>query len=738
MIKKKEINLDLLAKTALKKALQEHGMLDEAQKTSVLTPTDIQINPKEWGKGHKTKPPTPSDLGYFTQKLRELAGAGASVEDLSKILEKLNNILGFYETQGVTREKKKTENNVNEIITAVYITNVMNHIASKFGPQSGGGVWESFMANLLGGKTARVGKQAPIQDYYDGEGNFISQKLIKKGSPIVGSKLNLAIGIAKAEKKGKEPKVTYIITEKSSEKEPYKLTFKKFVVTKENYFSFIAKSKDGAIQKGELKGAAREFVTNYLKSKDMKVDEPETGAKSDIKQEPEGDLSLDDLVLNDLRDKNQQSDNEQLVKIAKNNFKQKIRELASSFEDTGQLEKFRKLFKRFDPEDKKIIKFPGTVGKDKKYEKYSTVIDLTSKDGFIDTMEKFWLYPDDNNKKIFKESAFDEFVYTIINDAIPKFEEVEDFTDGADEIIKNIVMFDVPNDPDLKDMHKKFISEVNSLSIPQNIKNEIAQIPFEETIKKYYNYDDDDLQDAIEESYIERRNIYRNQGKILQDDVKKLLKPFVSWFYSYKKEIEDKAQRKSEKAASKIIARAREVVPKKGGLIDTFWQTVANDVPESEEEAPAVTGEGLILETKSSTKFEMALSTISDIVAVTSNFPTVIISTVANKTIAEKNVTLFKEYIEPYNIAFKRMSEGTNKYFVGDDPTGLQEVDQALKSLDQLLSGKNIEGKTPGSIYRKDKQQGAQFIKASELKESLNNLTEEARIVMEMLKRMED
>jgi len=101
-----------------------------------------------------------------------------------------------------------------------------------------------------------------------------------------------------------------------------------------------------------------------------------------------------------------------------------------------------------------------------------------------------------------------------------------------------------------------------------------------------------------------------------------------------------------------------------------------------------------------------------------------IISSVQTEKISDANERILKEYLEKYFDYFDKIKKSSDAYFYEDDGNEILTVSSTLLDFHEWVN-KTFVTQAGGGI------------KASSIKEDLNNLTKEARIVMELLKKME-
>jgi len=91
---------------------------------------------------------------------------------------------------------------------------------------------------------------------------------------------------------------------------------------------------------------------------------------------------------------------------------------------------------------------------------------------------------------------------------------------------------------------------------------------------------------------------------------------------------------------------------------------------------------------------------------------------------AKQNAQKFENYMKPIYDNVEIIKSKTDKYFLNNDTLAMRDAIISVKTIEEHIRTK----------LTTDKEE---IKSAEELKESLNNLTEEARIVMEMLQKME-
>jgi hypothetical protein len=107
-------------------------------------------------------------------------------------------------------------------------------------------------------------------------------------------------------------------------------------------------------------------------------------------------------------------------------------------------------------------------------------------------------------------------------------------------------------------------------------------------------------------------------------------------------------------------------------------------------------------------------------------YPTIIVARVELFNSAKKNGELFKKWAQPIYENMYRLTQGINRYFLEDDVTGLSAEEPGAIYSAQQVADKSKDIAVTG-------QKASQL---TENKNNLNNLTKEAKMVMELLKRM--
>ena len=155
----------------------------------------------------------------------------------SSLQEKINSLEIF--VKGCD-EACVTSKDVPEILGNLVFLEALSSIIYDFNAKTSGFLWESLLAVLIEGEqiAAEGGRNTPIEDLVDAEGNALSLKLLKKGSMYIGGSIS---GIKRAfEQFGQ---VTYIIVTKEGDPE-MKMDFYELLLTPENFARYSRSIKD--------------------------------------------------------------------------------------------------------------------------------------------------------------------------------------------------------------------------------------------------------------------------------------------------------------------------------------------------------------------------------------------------------------------------------------------------------------------------------------------------------------
>jgi hypothetical protein len=130
-------------------------------------------------------------------------------------------------------------------------------------------------------------------------------------------------------------------------------------------------------------------------------------------------------------------------------------------------------------------------------------------------------------------------------------------------------------------------------------------------------------------------------------------------------------------------------------------------------------------------RFKYSMRTIYDLgIDVDSDYPKIFLNDAILFKGATVNGDYFNQFVEPFNRNAIAMKEGWDNYIIQDDPKGLVQVNTSLKNIEKHLEQFAVVEKASQLQLPPEEQK-------SSLQEALK-ITQEAAIVMEMLKRMEE
>lgn len=747
----KVIDYDKIVRDSFLKAQRDLGLrkepvkeilLKEEEETQILDLLDnVNIKSGEWGtKGTVSY----EELSLFSKNIREIAGASASVEDFNKIIAKLNEILGYEEKKfgpqglGFAIESGKGATNARELTTILYFASMVHSIIMKQTSSSvSGGFWEGFMANLLGGSLAYKAKVSPIQDIYDGAGNYVSLKAVGQSAKLTGSKMNLAIAIANT------GKVYYVVAIRGESDNPFRIAFRKFLLTKENYFQFITNTINPFEEGKALKATLANIDVIKGKIRPQQTTNESFNKLSEAKQTVE--TSLDAFYIEKAKkDSGVESGPAFLkaIETTKENFRKQVKDLISA--TPNALKKFKIIFKDNLIGDNELNFPPSKIN-----------ISLEDENKFVNTMFAAFIFGKED--RVFKEGAYNA-IASLIN-SVKTFER-PDVLKNPSKVLEQIKKYDINKSSgelqiiDIKEIDDRLENENKSLieqitqknsNLGDLLKTNSAKednkfaFIFQEVYKLYPPdapaQQGLDILNLVRLSYNNRMKFYEDKHKLFIDSLEQLISPFLSWY----KDLENKKAEISTSARKLDIQASTSNFPTNADAarkIEDFWtslkgaplesSTFSGEEDEEELEAPKqALGESKGGKSATDSQFGITLGKLEEIIEVDDTIPDFIVSKLDLQRVAQSNASILKSFIEPYYEAFKKITLGTREYFVADDPNGMAKVNEGISNIQEIQKEK-LTSKETGKIK-----------KASELKEVLN-MTREAAIVLEMLQRMED
>jgi hypothetical protein len=485
-----------------------------------------------------------------------------------------------------------------------------------------------------------------------------------------------------------------------------------FTITQQNFFSFIYGLTSKTKYTPELKARIRKDINDILDS--LKI----VTSKSDNQENPADEDKPEQGVFREAKGEEELEDPEQL-------------EFVPGLKQTDIIEKY---FDSYGQEysnlslEEKSAKFKTLLGnviqkinlpKDAE-EYYNNAVSFFRKEAPAATVGKEganWkaTYEDIKNNMFFKKEDGSPFKAVTWNSLEFMAQELGNLNDK----FSLAVIFD-----DNEEVRKR--AEI----IYQNIR----------AGKKYGN--DESYNESL--SYVmehEKEYITKKQ-KIIN-----AFKPFFQFVENYKA-AEKKAQK--EKFKQKVLAAKpdRDVLayvdssveagktPKFDKALSSdirdFWKLVQSS-PLVEAKKAENDWEDVTLP-KGKTQFDIGIGTAKAVAMISNDsnyddeYTELIVANAELFASAKANAELFKKWAEPLYRNMHMLTQGINRYFIEDDVSGLSSQD-------------------PGAIYavnqisqesEKIKKTGLKASELTENKDSLKNLTKEAKIVMEILKRMEE
>jgi hypothetical protein len=735
MIKKKELDIKSMVADGLNKAYKQHGLLNEKEETKSVYDTLPTIPLKSIELGKKGSFDS-EQLDYVFNAISGLGASSRTLENVNQIIAGINKAIGFREKKlkgtdlglGISEEDPSLDKiDVTKLASSIYLIKFLDLIVSQQRPQAAGYIFESFVARMIGGSVVATG--TPIQDVYDSQGKYVSIKVLSEDADgVKGSKIGLAKGIAK---KGE---VHYFVALKSDATDPFKMSFYKFTITKDNYFQFITNDPNAIDPAtGEPSKNAKDHDESFRKKLKKKA----------VTTESVNFLTETKLTdINDIYKVELGGDPKKIAEKREELIKQ-FREIEIS---SKNLENFKKVFINQFDKDKNLIQL-------------NKEISLASPNDFIESLINLF-FPKKSDQKILNFTTYESYFFPkfinfryIANNASQnvrnydfnikpeKFEGVKQNAGVAftvDDIQQNTNKFVDTLDQELikrsNEFHRKLIEviqKINEKSFEKFIKTFYELM----TTPSLYNEISDgassklgytELKNLLDSEYKIRNEIYKKEHELVIETYKEAFAPILQW---YSKQLNyARNQERELSGKSREIIKQANTLEKGKEFIDSFFKFV-KDIPTDLDEALESDGK-LLFEVAnagpdvSSTQFYNKFSDLHKIgIDIDENFDELIISVAQTKQIASKNEGLIKKYLEKYFDFFDRIKNSSEKYFIKDQQSSILDVSKTLAEFKKYVDETYFEG---------DKEK-----KASELTENLNNLTEEARIVMEILKRME-
>ena len=247
-----KVDINEIVRRSLHEAKKTHGYIVEAEEPQAKTnsseadypPFDrekhmpnIDIAGKAWGRGDRAENSV-QELNSYIDSIR------AGSNNFKDFLKNFNKSLGMnMNTEGdpLPIDIEADNFNLSQVVSALVLRKLMVSIIRKNKGGAAGDIWEGLYARLLGGETT---EEKEIEDikYNPKDDALLSLKMMSESdAKIKGSKLSLAISLAKYNPTGPTRiPVRYIVgTKLGKEESVFKIKFSSFDLTKENYFQWI-------------------------------------------------------------------------------------------------------------------------------------------------------------------------------------------------------------------------------------------------------------------------------------------------------------------------------------------------------------------------------------------------------------------------------------------------------------------------------------------------------------------
>lgn len=680
----------------------------------------------------------------------------SAVERYKDSLAKLNEVLSSVkkeEDQLPVAAQKQF--NLPETISSLQLKNLIHSIIYNLDPQSAGKIYELLMSRIANGftPTQTIGSEdLIIADFLDGDGNFISLKTLKKStdSKIKGSKFNLATAIAK---KGK---VTFLVSEKDKEDDPFKMSAFSFSVNRNNYFNFILGTEnapDMNLVLEEINSLNERFSAL---EKDVRVQSMKKAGEKEERQ-----LSTDALAkqVADVKARVDNFRNQKLKKAReafesaaegtqeKQSAKEKYNQAQQEYDDLQAIanekqaelktreERIKKLKKGEKLEESlEVTKTIESIASNPKlasdiYKLISNNPEANEQDvrnKFIKTLEAFIdkvkADPLQTNlllKSITKvtegreQFELAEIPKSVVQASGKNFLKIENLKtlskaiDHAESLTGMELAFETETEPNKFKQYEEFLFGKISIQARADIKK-----VFSENESRYLKAKQDLQKNFFPfiELYTEFANAHL-KGKVITPS-----NPIVkAGEYSILSDLE--ATRADKPLANAPVGSSQQHLTGKQifAKVDDFWKKMASFegiVTESlnEAEAPTANTEDETKKVSRETNFSVSLAKARKIALATKDgdldesYPTIIVSATNLKESSAQSMELFKRWAEPIYRGMHELTNGVNKYFIQDEIAGLGNAEKGV----QQVSGKIGEIKVTGlgaSALRESKEE---------------------------------
>lgn len=732
----KVIDYDKIVRDSFIKAQRDLGILKEQAGTKAsafIEPFDkqkhmpaFQFKATEWGLKGST------DANQIDAIITAIVGNKADVakDNLSKlkiVLEELNKNLGVeasaYAGLKNVPEEEQQVSSLRQIVASMQLKSLISSIIAQ-NPNAAGKIFEGLVARMVGGYSNNP-IDNPIQDFVDGQGNYISLKTIKSTTEIKGSKANLAKGIAA---KGA---VTYLVCIKNADSDPFKMQIFSFKVNDKNFFYFINGVTSMYELTPELKDKIRADINGIYKF--FKIIEPNKKSNPDsltsAPKQPVAEATKPKKKSQQLDPSQEQPPAGVVQMDVINQYFAQESESFASMSDDQKIAEFQKRLK--------------------------VVIDSIN---ITDTEQEEYY---DRAINFYKELA-------------PKSISGPSVWKASYEDIKNSMFFKKQDADPFKAVTWNSLYYVVKKIKAENNKFALAAIfdkdaNFREKAKKIYNRLEDGANFGDSLVFNELlKDVTNEHGYYVdkKDELGNKFNSFVNFIEKIEKAKKDANTEKFKQTALPITPRpltdyirgsiaAGQTPAKDAELeqeLEVFWSKISTAIPaqslnEAEETDTEETfdkkddGDTEQKKVKGETQFELSVATVREFAIQNQketeyddSYPEVIVARTQLFNSAKKNGKLFENWAEPIYKSMHYLTQGINRYFLEDDIGGLSsKADKDNNIPGAMLAAEQLATDT--------KDIASKGLKASELtenKNNLNNLTKEARIVMEMLQRMED
>jgi len=700
---KKELDLAQIMRDSIMKANKDLGFLkeqEEQEKTGSTSAFDeefdkerdmpaFKLAPRRWGvKGTREAKELDAAINNLVPK-SETDG----IKRFKIALQNLNAALGttFSKTGKdafTTYEDKGGEatSNLNQIVSGLMVKSALNGIIIDLEASAAGTSFEDLVARLAGGFTPNK-EDKPIQDLVDADGNYISLKTIAGSTTIDGSIPNLAIGIANS--RSTKPKVIYLVCVKDKETDPFKMRTFSFEITEDNYFQFITKKQNPTVEDVK-KYQQKIFTALQVKEIEELLAEAklETLAQADISNIFNKKAKASGLFQNvmnryfEIINKKETATPEA--------FKDQVVQAIGKTQDLSpeEVEIFNFLLtRRASSTGLDIYEIPKDNFKD-------GLIDRIFKEGDVDVNPPAFV-----NFLLFTPKALEylptnrEIEFFKKTNAGKKFEKtIQDYESYEAKKEKTVIDFKI-------DTIKNYLKK-NRIEYPANLQSTGDSLKQISALVK-----PDDLDDLLKTA--EKRAEGSLKGR--EEDYKS--KGTEGEMILFKQELTKEINNMRSKLApiinfiNNFLQAATEIVGKEKSVGEYTRQAVekakggeeltAQQIEDSKTAQKAffaslkrfynIQGESLTEGVAGGEQFDISQNSIKMFAEIDDSYPEVVIEKSRLFDSAKENAKLFEEWAEPLYRGMFYLTQGVNKYFLEDKPSGLKDAED--KGIKQVQSG---------------------------------------------------